>query len=229
MQRRFLPNPGFTLLLVCLLSTIASAERSTSDYDHVIKDYFWGDLYSEGGWSLYCGYHFNPRRKTGQGRIIEAGHIYPIDWMLEEVDCDNRLQCFEVGHRIFMEMQADLHNIYPVWQTLVTMRGSLPFGEVPGEEHRYSDCDIEWDSRVLEPRPIARGNIARAVLYMHDRYQLPVTAALMETLKAWNRADPPSSQEQYRNDRIDALQGRRNPYIDNPALAEEAEVTTTNP
>ncbi|MFT5350905.1 MAG: deoxyribonuclease-1, partial [Gammaproteobacteria bacterium] len=43
--------------------------------------------------------------------------------------------------------------------------------------------------------------------------------------KVWNKIDPPSKQEKIRNDRIERLQGNRNPYIDKPSLAERQKLT----
>ncbi len=211
----------FPLLAVVLLqSERLYAESPAHDYDHVANHYFWGDLYSQGGWSFYCGYRFDGERRTDGGKYMDIDHIYSIGWMLKTVDCTSRLDCFEAGNSNFMEMESDLHNMYPVWSNLVILRDDRPFGEVGGEEWRFGDCDIEWDSNHVEPRAIARGNIARAIFYMHDTYGLVIPSGMLATLKAWNREDPPSTQEKYRNDRIEQLQGRRNRFIDNPSLAE---------
>jgi deoxyribonuclease-1 len=216
----------FKQVLICLalLAAVPSVavcdEDTRTDYDYVIDNFFWGDLYAGGGWSLYCGYKFDRNRRTVHGRVVEVGHIYATEWVLEQVGCDSRLQCYESGNRRFLEIESDLHNMYPVWYELVLLRKALPFGEIGGEEWRFDDCDFEWQADRAEPREIARGNIARALFYMHDTYGLRLEAGMLATLKEWHRRDPPSKQEIYRNDRIEALQGRRNPYIDNPALAD---------
>jgi len=212
----------FVLLLIAIgLPCLAAGNQaSVQDYDYVVNHYFWGDLYSQGGWSLYCGYKFNKDRKTGNGRVMDIGHIYPTGWLLKNVGCESRLRCYESGNQRFLRMEADLHNMYPVWYELVILRDDLEFGEIEGEQWRFDDCDYEWQSNKVEPREIARGNIARTIFYMHDTYDLPVASDMLGVLIKWNREDPPSQQEQYRNDRIEALQGRRNPYIDNPSLAD---------
>ena len=138
--------------------------------------------------------------------------------------CSSRLQCYENGNKKFRKMEADMHNLYPAWQLLITYRYEKTYGKVKSGKPRFNDCDIEWKAGVLEPRPIARGNIARA-FYMHDRYGLPLDRGILKILKQWNRTDPPSRQEKHRNDRIQALQGARNPYIDNPALADRITLT----
>ena len=37
----------------------------------------------------------------------------------------------------------------------------------------------------------------------------------------WHRADPPDAEERRRNDVIADLRGRRNPFIDDPARADQ--------
>lgn len=219
---KYKPACLLTFFLVLALSRPADvyAESPDRSYDYVVNNYFWGDLYSQGGWSLYCGYRFGRDHKTSSGKKIDIDHIYPVNWMLANVDCASRLACFDAKNRSFMVMESDLHNMYPVWNELVILRNDLPFGEIDEEEWRFSDCDFEWDSKLVEPREIARGNIARAIFYMHDSYGLPIKPGMLETLREWNRIDPPSKQEKHRNDRIDELQGRRNRFIDDPSLAE---------
>ena len=118
-----------------------------------------------------------------------------------------------------------MHNLYPAWQVLITYRYEKTYGILKHATRRFNDCNIDWRSGVLQPRPIARGNIARAFFYMHNRYGLPIDKGMLKILKQWNRADAPSEQEKHRNDRIQALQGVRNPYIDNPALADKLTAT----
>ena len=53
---------------------------------------------------------------------------------------------------------------------------------------------------------------------MHTKYGLPLEKEIIDRLKRWNKEDLPSKQEKSRNDRIEEIQGTRNPYIDDPAL-----------
>lgn len=124
-----------------------------------------------------------------------------------------------------MRMEADLHNMYPVSQSIITYRNDFRFGLINGEEWRFDNCDLEWKSGIMEPRQIARGNIARAMLYMHSRYNIPVDKKNLVLFKVWNKIDPPSKQEMMRNNMIERLQGIRNPYIDKPSLAEQQRLT----
>lgn len=225
-MRQFVQISVIIALSLAVNCQAKSDSPNTDDFDFVVGTLFWNDLYADGGWSFYCGYHFNHDRKTRDDKIIDIEHIYPIDRILKFVNCRSRLQCFESGNEKFREMEADMHNLYPAWQVLVTYRYEKRYGKIKNSKPRFNNCDIDWKEGIIQPRPIARGNIARAFFYMHKRYGLPIGKEMLKLLKQWNRADPPSKQEIHRNDRIEALQGVRNPYIDNPALADKISLTT---
>ena len=203
------------------LSTSAQAEQVIQyGYDEIASDLFWNVLYANGGWSLYCGLKFSRPGITIDGKALSIEHIYPVNRMLKFLKCNSRMQCYDSGNRKFAQMEADLHNLYPVLHELNNALYDSDYGEIEGEDWRLDSCDIERKHGLVEPRPLARGNIARAIFYMHQTYGVPIKAQIFHTLKEWNKQDPPSVQELERNDRIEKIQGHRNPYIDNPSLAE---------
>ena len=213
------------LFMLCGARTIADTPGS---YDDIATDTFWKKLYPGGGWSLYCGFKFNGTRRTASGRTIDIEHIFSSNHMAVHAGCETRMQCRESQNQAFMRMEADLHNMYPVWQAVITHRYDSMFGLVKGEYWRFDDCDIEWKTGIFEPRNIARGNIARAMLYMHAKYGIPVDKNSLALYRVWNRVDPPSKQEEARNDIIERLQGDRNPFIDRPSLADSEKFTPLN-
>ena len=212
---------GTLFLMLALPQAPARSVDSGADFDSVATTIFWSGVYPEGDATLYCGYSFGSDRRTPAGQMVGLDHIYTTDSIIRFLGCESRMQCREEQARRFAAMEADMHNIYPDWQLLTTLRNGREFGLIDGEEWRLEDCDIEWRAGVIEPREIARGNIARAMLYMHATYGLPIAPAQWPLLRNWNRSDPPSRQEILRNDRIEKLQGRRNPFIDEPALADK--------
>lgn len=184
------------------------------DYDALASGLFWTALYGDGGWTLYCGEQFTVDRTTPAGKVVGIEHIYTVADMLDFLKCRTRAECRARKDGKFARMEADMHNLYPDWQALVMYRGGRRYGVVDGEDWRFDDCDVEWARGVFEPRPIARGNVARSLLYMHDVYSLPLSARTRKMLQAWHVEDPPSRQERLRNDAIEKLQGRRNSWID---------------
>lgn len=209
------------LFLVNVYNSNFAETLPVESYDEVAVNTFWNELYANGGWSLYCGYRFDDSSHLTDGRLFVIEQVYPISWMLKHNKCESRRQCrFDEKSR-FTRMEADMHNLYPVWQDVDVARRDTAFGMIEGEDWRYDNCDFERHNGITEPRPIARGNIARSIFYMHSEYGVPVEKNMLDELKRWNRQDPPSKQEMLRNNLIEELQGNRNQFIDNPTMAEQ--------
>ena len=209
------------IFLISALNNTYAETLPVENYDEVAVNTFWNELYANGGWSLYCGYRFDPAAELTDDRLFVIEQIYPASWMLKYMNCSSRRQCRLDEKSRYTRMEADMHNLYPVWQDVDVARRDTVFGMVEGEYWRYENCDFERYLGVTEPRPIARGNIARSIFYMHTQYGAPVEKKMLDELKRWNRLDPPSNQEMLRNNLIEEIQGNRNSYIDNPTLAEQ--------
>ena len=197
------------LLLILLLGP--GAGPAAAAYPEYIP-LFWAELYPQGGNSLYCGTAFDRH-----DRRVNIEHVYPMGWVTRQLGCGRRQQCRERSER-FNVIEADLHNLYPTLRTSNTARGAMAFGELAGELWMTPDCDLEIDEarRRVEPREAVRGDIARAIFYMESRYGLEIYRRQRALLLKWHRADPPDDHERWRNDRIEVLQGNRNPFIDRP-------------
>jgi len=61
---------------------------------------------------------------------------------------------------------------------------------------------------------------------MCAEYDFPVDPGMLMTLKEWNRRDRPTVFERKRNDLVEAVQGTRNKFIDDPSLAEQLQCRT---
>ena len=208
-------NAGL-LIGAAVLSQACSAGEPPESYREMLRQ-LWGGVYAQGGVEIYCGGRFD----RDSDRNLNAEHVYPMSWVTRELRCGTRDQCRERSPG-FNRIESDLHNIYPARTDANQRRGSMPFAEVPGEQHAIAGCDIEVDerSRVVEPRPPVRGEIARAMFYVQQTYGMPIYPRQGELLLRWHRADPPDAEERRRNDAIAKIQGRRNPFIDDPAQAD---------
>ena len=77
-----------------------------------------------------------------------------------------------------------------------------------------------------------RGDVARAIMYMYIRYPSQISpndvassnnnyhADMPDIFLEWNQEDPPSAIEILRNTTFLTEQGNRNPFIDNPYIAQ---------
>jgi endonuclease I len=135
-------------------------------------------------------------------------------------------------------MVSDLHHIFAVDITSNGLRSSYGFGYngdpmSPGSSLGASTTDGR--SLVFQVRPERRGDVARAHFYMVARYAFDTSIGIVfdddgtesnnrmedseeAVLRQWSREDPVDEWERQRNERVAALQGNRNPFIDRPDL-----------
>jgi len=213
--------------LAVWLAAAPAAARDAGRYVHSdgerIADYlggalplFWGRLYARGGETLYCGVRFGRERD----RRLNVEHVFPMSWVTRALGCGRRKQCRERSAR-FNRIESDLHNLWPARRDVNEARSSFAYSEIPGERHAFSGCDFEVDERGrrAEPRPAARGEIARSMFYMAEEYRLEIFPRQGRLLQRWHAEDPVSDEERRRNDLIEQIQGNRNPFIDDPRRA----------
>ena len=129
-----------------------------------------------------------------------------------------------------LPMKSDLHHLMATFIHPNGMRGSMPFGVVQGQGEYHNDGGAKAGQGVFEPPDASKGRVARALLYFYTRYYDTnisnggFSAAFwnekLELFLSWNRAFPPGPDEKRRNDLVEKFQGNRNPFIDDPALAD---------
>ncbi len=204
------------LLLTLLLTFPTLADQNKVRNYNTARQLVWGRLYTDAGFTFYCGEPFED--KTG----LNVEHVYPASWMVAFLGCGSRKECRKTSER-FNRMEADLHNLLPVRAEIKQARSNFRFAMIKDELREFGECNFErdMDSHVVEPRPVTRGNIARAIFYMHKEYGLPIDSRDVDLLKQWNRDDPPNYNEMRRNNVIEELQGTRNRFIDHPRQVED--------
>lgn len=209
----------FAAIAAMLVASVAVADQHRfQQYSTSFRKVYWGELYPRAGSEFYCGKHYNApvNGATPEGMSLE--HAYAAQWIVLAMGCGaNREEC-RANNPDFGFREADMHNLFPAWGRANSSRGNRPFGMIPGENRTFAGCDFENESGIVEPRPIARGNFARAIFYMHVEYGLPIDETMLPILIKWNTQDPVNQTERRRNDKIEELQGTRNPFIDDANL-----------
>lgn len=127
-------------------------------------------------------------------------------------------------------MVADIHQLASTFETPNSRRGSMKFGVVSKAQYSTS-CGSKMGSDSFEPCDPEKGNVARAMLYFVTRYYnksirqgmnySDFWTARVPMFLEWNRQDPPDASEQRRNGLVEGFQGNRNPFIDDPSLADQ--------
>ena len=72
---------------------------------------------------------------------------------------------------------------------------------------------IDRKRQLVNPPKRARGIIARAYLYMQDRYHLKLNSQQQSLFNEWNKAYKATSNECKRNELITKIQGNDNPFV----------------
>lgn len=177
--------------------------------------------YSGGGkrvkWQLdldSCGYE--ARKNAERASRIEAEHVMPA-W-----DFGHQLKCWQKGGRkecakddSFRQMEGDLHNLYPSVGEVNGDRGNFRFTDWNGKPNQYGKCEmvVDFKDKRAQPPKRARGQIARAYLYMADQYDIRLATQQRKLYEAWDKAYPVTQLDCRRNELIQKIQGNDNKFI----------------
>jgi uncharacterized protein len=129
---------------------------------------------------------------------------------------------------------TDIHHLRPTDASVNSSRGHLDFDNGGTAHIECTECKFDNDS--WEPPNRVKGDIARMLMYMAVRYEgngeidleladkvntYPTpTHGKKSVLLEWHKQDPVDAFEMNRNNKIQAIQGNRNPFIDHPEWAD---------
>ena len=142
-----------------------------------------------------------------------------------------------------VDAYTDLNHLYPSDADANMAKNNYPLGEVSTASFNNGCTKVGTpkagqgggSSTVFEPDDEYKGDFARTYFYMATCYQdytwkytYMVSNTSWQTLNQWSinlllkwsREDPVSDKEVARNEAVYKIQNNRNPYIDNPQLAE---------
>ncbi len=193
------------------LAVLASLLPVTPSLADSFEDLFLRQLYPDGGQTLYCKEAFKP------GSRVSVEEIYDERRLAQHFGCRSSRLCR--NNPDFSEIKQDRHSLFPVTRKAELERRRTLFGDLPANTDTDAECGYKQSFQVFEPPVDAKGDVARAMLYLHDRYDLPLLGTL-EMYQRWNSEDPVDAEEKRRNDEIEKLQGNRNPFIDDPGKAD---------
>lgn len=180
-------------------------------------------------YGVYSGYS-EPKSSTTSIGSINCEHTIPQSFFNENEP-----------------LRSDIFHLYPTHSTPNSARSNYPFTDIVDTQTRTwygvtasntlissgtipstnKDFYSESGTSYFEPREDHKGNVARSIFYFFTMYDLSgygksieslVLNGDIELLYQWHLQDPVDDWERQRNDRIEQVQGNRNPYIDYPGL-----------
>ena len=142
-----------------------------------------------------------------------------------------------------VDAYTDLNHLYPSDGEANLAKNNYPLGEVSTASFNNGCTKVGTPmpgqgggcANVFEPDDEYKGDFARTYFYMATCYQdytwkytymvsnsswLTLNQWSINLLLKWSRQDPVSDKEVARNDAVYNIQNNRNPFIDNPTLAE---------
>ncbi len=178
----------------------------------------WGITFPKKGYMVNlksCGYKI--RKNASRAKRIEAEHIVSAWEFAHQRQCwinGGRKNC-ERNDSLFKTMEGDLHNLYPAVGEINGDRSNYRFAKVVRGPKNYGQCEMIIDRKrqLVNPPIRARGIIARAYLYMQDRYRLKLSSQQQSLFNEWNRAYKVTPNECKRNALITKIQGNDNPFV----------------
>lgn len=128
-------------------------------------------------------------------QTFNTEHIYPQSLLASE------------------EAENDLHLLRVADEDVNSLRLNYPYSDGSGEYGLVGD-------ELFYPGDEWKGDVARIIMYVNLRYGEGFSSVGgIDLFLEWNREDPVSAFELQRQEVIEAAQGNRNPFIDNPYLA----------
>lgn len=232
-------------LALCLLSIIALPALAEPPGSFSTAKKIAAQIYADHQRTFYCdctytedipdlaGCGYQVRKQEVRANRIEWEHVMPA------YDFGRALQCWEEGGRSncrsnnddFKRAEADLVNLVPSVGEANGDRSNMRYGMVASADaYQYGQCQakVSFSERTFEPPAAVRGNIARTYWYMRDTYGINLSDQQQRLFEAWAKADPVDDWERLRNQRIAAIQGSGNPYVENSPQPQPLPIPAAN-
>ena len=126
-------------------------------------------------------------------------------------------KCAEKVNMEYRHMQADMYNLFPAIGSVNAVRSNKQYSALPGSESAFGSCPAKVDGNRFEPPDRAKGQVARAALYMADSYpKYRLSRQQQQLFEAWDKMHSVDAWECTRAKRIEKLQGNANARVKQP-------------
>ena len=189
--------------------------------------------------TLYCGCRFDSKHQIDlnschmssanekkRAHVVEIEHMataYVIGHSLacwQNSICEHHgkpykgRKCCEQMDGKFRQMESELYNLWPAVGLVNIARSNYSYAKVDSTDGFYGcDFKINKASKEVEPANKVKGIVARATLFMSDKYHIPLAENKRQLYISWNKAFPPSKWEKEWALKVAEIEGYSNPYI----------------
>lgn len=231
----------FALLLAISANSAEISGNTTNDSFSKVKKMLDREVYTTYRKTIYCNADFNRDRLITLPRgfvatshpkramKVEWEHAVPAEnfgrafseWRDGHPECVHKgkpfkgRNCAEKVNMEYRYMQADMHNLFPAIGAINAARSNFQYSELPDEPTSFGVCNVKISGKRFEPPVHAKGQLARAALYMDAAYpKYRLSDQQKRLFSVWDEKYSPDAWECERSRRIKKLQGNGNPFID---------------
>lgn len=234
------------LVLLASQVMVSAAGNTVNDSFSAAKKMLEREVYADHRETLYCGYKFGADKRVdlpegfstprhlSRALRIEWEHAVPAEnfgrafseWRDGDAQCVNRngqpfsgRRCAEKVNMEYRYMQADMYNLFPAVGAVNALRSNYNYAQLPDLDPTFGSCEMKIDERAhrADPPERARGQVARASLYMDASYpRFSLSRQQKQLFTAWDKIYPVDAWECTRAKRIESLQGNENSFVKKP-------------
>lgn len=238
------------IILICCLAGFLLWRHFTAipeihdfgDAKYVLENY----IYPDHRYTIYCGAPFGKDKivelpagfeaanHLARANRVEWEHAVPAEnfgrffksWREGHKRCEKDgkpfrgRKCASKVSPEFRKMEADLYNLFPAIGTVNAARRNYDYSELPFALSSFGSCQAKIEGKKFEPPDSAKGELARASLYMDAQYKrFHLSKQQKKLFMAWNEMYPANAWECERASRIERIQGNENIFIKNSCAA----------
>lgn len=197
--------------------------------------------------TIYCGASFDADKNIypdygfalagaadAQRQAMNWEHAVPVaefgqnfyEWREGAPECVHKgrpfkgRKCAELANKMFRRMAGDMYNLFPAIAAVNSARGDKRYAELPNIGNSFGSCAAKVTQCKFEPPDAAKGQVARAVLYMDANYDsFELEPAQKKLFNSWNSQFQVDEWECLRAKRIEKIQGNENVFVKKPCVA----------
>ena len=161
-----------------------------------------------------------------RAHVVEVEHIFAADMFGYNFSCWQNSVCEHHGKHYkgrrccekidgrFRQIESELYNLWPAVGLVNIARSNYSYGVVKSFEKFYGcNFKINKSTHEVEPSDKVKGIVARATLFMSEKYHIPLDDEKRTLYLQWHNQYPPSKWEKKWASQIAKIEGYSNPLI----------------
>jgi len=232
--------PNLTKIITIISLLISSMAHSEPPKNFSTAKRIASKLFSSAPYTLYCHCEYdkykkidlnscgmNKAKKVKRARRVEWEHMMPVSSYVKHFQCGREKlctkkngkryggrKCCEKVDKAFQRAESELYNLWPSVGLVNGSRRDYQYAMLDNSQPFFG-CEFKVDkgTRKVEPDNSAKGIVARASLFMSEKYHIRLSKSQRKMFESWDKLNPPTKRELEWAQKVAAIEGYSNPYI----------------